>query len=78
MKKIVEVLKLEVGLKAKHMGKPIAWFQFAKKTKYGYRFLTNKEAQWKILQEIAERIAQKYPQYTTGQIVDLLSEIVNT
>lgn len=77
-KKTIRALKKEIREASKKHGRSLSWFRFAKKTQYGYRFLANKEAQWKILQEIAERIAQKYPQYTTGQIVDLLSDLVNT
>lgn len=78
MKKIVMVLKTELASKARQIGKPFSWFQFAKKTKYGYRFLANKGVQWNLLQDIVGRIGKKYPQYTTGEIVDLLGDIVNS
>ena len=62
---------------AKRIGKKISWFKFAVKTKHGYRFLPNKELQWKKLEKIAEEFGQKYPQYKSGQIVDILSQLVN-
>ncbi|MBI4008595.1 hypothetical protein HY357_00005 [Candidatus Roizmanbacteria bacterium] len=62
---------------AQKNNKPLSWFRFAKKTKHGYRFLANKEAQWKILEEIAKKAAKKYSQFNLGQITDTLSEIVN-
>lgn len=76
--KIEKELFGELKKEAKKMGKNISWFRFAKKTKHGYRFLTNKESQWEKLEEIAKRLLKKYPEMTEGEIIDLLSYIVNT
>ena len=75
--KIIKELQKELAKEAKNLRKSLSWFRFAKKTKKGYRFLAHKEAQWKILQEIVKKVVNKYPDYSTGQIVDMLSELVN-
>ena len=54
-----------------------SWFKFAKKTKYGCKFLKNKEKQFAILENLAFNLSKKYKLFTTGQIVDLISEFVN-
>ena len=62
----------------KSSGHPLPWYQFARKTKTGgYRFLANKEAQWQTLNKIAQKVQKKLPQYTQGQIVDALANLVN-
>lgn len=59
-------------------GKPLSWFKFAKKNQSGsYRFLSNKETQWQTLNQVAKKAAKKLPQYTLGQIVDALSQLIN-
>lgn len=63
--------------KSKSLKRNVSWLQFAKKTKYCYRFLKNKERQWQILNELAQKAAQIYPDYTKGQIVDILANLVN-
>lgn len=78
MKKIAEVIKNILKKEAKKIKKDVLWFKFAKKTKKGHwRFLVNKEIQWKKLEEIATKLSKKYKKYTTGKIVDIISEIVN-
>lgn len=61
------------------VGKPLSWFRFAKKhTKSeGYRFLANKEAQINILERVARSLSTRLVNLTTGQIMDILSELVN-
>ena len=70
---LVEELKSE----AKKVGQNISWFRFAKKTKCGWWFLTNKEEQWKKIEHIAKKISKKYPLFTVGQIVDWSCDLVN-
>lgn len=74
---IEKVLLAKLKEEAKRLGKKISWFRFATKTKFGYRFLPNKEIQWKKLEGLAREIRQKFPQYTSGQIADMLSQLVN-
>lgn len=63
---------------AKKMGKNFSWFRFAKKTKTGcWRFLANKDDQWEKLQEIANKLSLKYEDLKKGEIVDIISELVN-
>lgn len=63
---------------AKKMGKNFSWFRFAKKTKNGsWKFLANKDFQWKKLQEIANKLSLKYKNLRKGEIVDIISELVN-
>ena len=75
--KINKELLSELNSEAKRMGKAISWFRFATKTKYGYSFLKDKADQWEKLEQIAEKVAKKYPQCREGQIVDMLSQLVN-
>lgn len=63
---------------AEKIKKDLSWFRFAKKIKTGaWRFLDNKEARWKKLEEIAIKIAGRHKNYTTGEVVDIMSGIVN-
>lgn len=63
---------------AQARGKDLAWLQYAKRTKTGaYRFLSHKQIQWRVLEEVAASAAKDYPEYSTGQLVDWLAEIVN-
>lgn len=79
MKKITSEIKKVLLKKTKSLGKDISWFKFAKKTKNGgWRFLNNKENQWDILEEIAKEIKKTNKKYTTGQITDMIAEIVNS
>lgn len=82
VKKEEERLMTDIYKKAKKttegMKKELKWFKFAKKSKCGYKFLGNKEAQWEKLKLIAQDISRSYKSYTMGQIVDIISELVNT
>lgn len=71
-------LAKEAAQAVKAKGKNLRWLQFAKKTKHGYRLLNNKTAQWQVLEQIAEKVSKRYPDYTHGQVVDMLAELVNT
>jgi hypothetical protein len=75
---IIIIESLKKG--AQRFGKPISWFRYASKhAKNGeYRFLAHKEAQIKLLERIAMRLNRRLPCLTTGQIMDVLSEYVNT
>src|SRR3989344_2199755 len=74
-------LQMDLSLRAheviRNLGKDMSWFQFAKKTKLGYRFLTNRERQWLLLEQVAQEVAQDYPSYRLGQVVDILADLVN-
>lgn len=75
--RLLKNIRKELKNSAERLGKSISWFQFAKKTKYGYRFLKNKEKQWEVLKELAVHLAKKHRSYTIGEIVDIVSEMVN-
>lgn len=76
--KIKTVLLQELESYAKEHNKCLGWFRFAKHTKSGaYEFLSGKEAQFSILGKIAKKIAVNNQEYTEGQIVDMLSNLVN-
>ena len=75
--KLKKELKQAIQDKLAALGKDAAWLQFAKKNKYGYRLLVHKERQWKILEEIAKKVHQHFPELTEGRIVDVLAELVN-
>jgi hypothetical protein len=76
--KLIKDIGLELNKSIKSSKKDIAWFQFARYSQYGYRFLKNKEEQYEILEEIANRLVKIHKNYTTGQIVDMMSELINT
>lgn len=76
--KLLRDIIKELQREMKKTKKELRWFQFAKKTQYSWKFLKNKEKQWEILGEIAKKISKKYTKYTNGEIVDLISELVNT
>lgn len=59
------------------MGKSFNWLQFARKKRRTFRFLPNKVKQWNTLIKIAMGFSKKYPYFNQGQVVDLLSELVN-
>lgn len=78
----VETLKTISDL-AKSMvtkkGKTLSWLRFAKKNlAESYSFIPYKESQWSILEKIAEKVLILYPKKRSGEIVDLISELVNT
>jgi len=76
--KIISEIKKALFRKAKELGRDVSWFKFAKRTKAGtWRFLSHKEGQWKALGEISEKLARTNKKYTTGQIADMIAEIVN-
>lgn len=76
-KLIVQELMNEIKIEAKKDGISTIWFKFAEKSGLGWRFLPNKEKQWKKLEFIAKKFSKRYPLLTTGQIVDELCELVN-
>lgn len=76
--KLTKELKKAVAEKLFILGKNASWLQFAKKTKYGYRMLAHKEAQWKILEGIAKDVHVRFPELHRGQVVDALCELVNS
>jgi hypothetical protein len=71
--KLVGELKAEI----KKVNPDLSWFKFTEKSGLGWRFLPNKEIQWEKLEMIAKKISKKYPEYTTGQVVDELCRLVN-
>lgn len=64
---------------AEQLEKPRTWFRYAKKLKVsgGYRLLTHKQDQINILECIAISLYKSLPNLTKGQIVDMISEVVN-
>jgi hypothetical protein len=69
---------VKISLKTvKRIGKDFSWLKFARKTGNSYRFLSNRERQWEVLQEIAKIAVRKYPKYREGEVVDILSDLVN-
>lgn len=63
---------------ARKRKKPLSWFTFALKMwGGGYRFLPDKEEQLRAIEMLAHKLRKKLPELTTGQIVDILAEIVN-
>ena len=68
-----------VDKEAEKRGKSLFWFKYATKLKGGgYRFLQNKDEQWRILERLAKSLKGKLPGLTTGNIVDMIAEYVNT
>jgi len=60
-------------------GKTLSWLRFAKKNSTGgFSFIPHKEPQWSALEKLAEKISILYPDKRSGEIVDLISELVNT
>lgn len=76
--KLIKDIVLELNKSIKSSKKDIGWFQYARYSQYGYKFLKNKEDQYEILEAIANKLAKKHKNFTTGQIVDMISELVNT
>lgn len=78
----VEILKTisnSLNALVKRKGKTLSWLRFAKKTNTGgFHFMQNKEEQWSLLEECADRVAKHYPEKKSGEIADLISELVNT
>ena len=70
-------IKDAIEEKRKKIGKPAGWFRYARYANHGYVFLKHKEKQWEILNEVAIELSSRYPKYTQGEIVDLISEMVN-
>ena len=63
---------------AKH-GKGVSWFKYAKNTgNNAWLFLPHKEIQIEILKKLTKNISQKYPNFSSGQIADTITNIVNT
>ena len=59
------------------MNKSFSYFRFAVKTRYGYRFLDDREKQWNILNNIGKKLSKKYKNYTSGEIIDTISDFIN-
>lgn len=57
--------------------KPVSWFQFAKYSRNKYVFLANKNDRFDVLEQIAIDIAKRHKTYTTGEIVDVICDLVN-
>lgn len=73
-----DLIKKYLLKRATEINKDLAWFRYAKRTKSGaYRFLANRERQWRELTRLAESIVRKHPNLKLGQIVDWLSDLVN-
>ena len=76
--KVIKELKNILEREAEKMGKDISWFRFAKKTNNGHRFLTKKEPQLRKLEEITQKIVKEHSEYTTGEVADIFSQLVNS
>jgi hypothetical protein len=64
--------------KLKKLNKDLSWLQYAKTTKRGnVRFLAHKQVQWNTLEAIATTLSKKHDYYSYGQVIDLLSHLVN-
>jgi len=57
--------------------KDLFWLQYTKPVKHGYRFLSNKKVQWKTLEKISQKVSQQHQGYAVGEVIDVLSEVVN-
>ncbi len=79
VKELNLLIDMYISLKkeAEKRKKPIFWFRYAKRGIYSYRFLKNKSEQWDLLEQIAVSLGKKYKNFTTGEIVDIISELVN-
>ncbi|MGD9129337.1 MAG: hypothetical protein PVJ09_02540 [Candidatus Woesebacteria bacterium] len=54
------------------------WLQFAKRKDHGYKFLEGKEEQVQFLEDIAKEVSARHENYSLNQVVDILSNLVNT
>ena len=73
------IVKNALTKEAERLHKPLSWFRYATinpKSK-AYTFLPKKEDQLAALESLASNLVSRLPDLTTGQIVDMLSEIVN-
>lgn len=59
-------------------GVTVDFLKFAKRAALGYVFFKKKKSQEDLLNEIVQKSLEKYPGYTTAQIAELISELVNT
>ena len=62
----------------KAIDKDVRWLRYAKPTSQGFRIYANRISQWQVLGEIVNAVAPKYPGLATGQVVDVLCDLVNT
>ena len=80
MKKISidkEILKA-VKEEAKRLGKDVGWFKFARIKKGDvWVFLPDKDFQLRKLEQLVKKVGKKFPQFTTGQITEKISRMVN-
>lgn len=75
---LLTALSEESNKAVKTRGRSLQWLQFATCHGSCYRMLENKDEQWEILQQIVDKVSWCHPQYTEGEIVDLLSQLINT
>ena len=75
--KLQKDLNRELTRTAKSIGRDPSWFRYARRIGIGYRFIENREKQRLVLKKVLDRVSINYPEYTTGQLADILSELVN-
>lgn len=74
---LLKDIYLFLNKEAEKRNKSISWFQYAKRSKNTYHFLKNKPEQWELLAKFATILKKKYKKFTTGKIIDIISELVN-
>lgn len=47
-------------------------------TTYGFRYLRRKSINWSILDKITAEVASRHPDYSIGEIAEILFELMNT
>lgn len=64
---------------AKSLRKDFTWFRYARWSRRGcFVPLTNRQVQLGTLNRIFIQTVKAHPEFTTGEIADMLSELVNT
>jgi hypothetical protein len=78
LRKLYRELSHCTDSKLQDIGKDYVWIKFATREGDRYHIHDNKEEQWELLYEIALEVSNKTSDFRLGQVVDCLSELVNT
>lgn len=58
--------------------KEFTGLRFARHTLHGYKFFRKNQSKEQVLNKIVQKSQEKYPQFSTAMLVDVISELVNT
>lgn len=72
-------IKKSLTQEAAKRGADVTWFKYAEKSANdAWNFLPKREIQIEVLKQITKHVSRKYPNFTSGQIADYITHIVNS